>query len=156
MNENMPSGVILMRNLDSLLTAEQSNIIRRERANTHHIHLYNVGQYWVTFDKSAYQVEHMTNLKEVPDVVKLKNNPFPIVMHIIDKNLFHSLCKSKSPVVQNKKYFQIDGIFFDSMEYNTWYLKMSDAHIQKSKQCHHVDNTNSTRTQTRPKAETVY
>lgn len=127
MNDNLPPGVILMRNLDSLLTAEQSNIIRRERDNSHHIHLYNVGQYWATFDKSAYQVEHMANLKDVPDVVKLKNNLFPIVMHIIDKNLFHSLCKSKSPVVQDKKYIQIDGINIDSMEYNHWYLKMSEA-----------------------------
>lgn len=127
MNDNLPPGVILMRNLDSLLTAEQSNILRRERDNSHQIHLYNVGQYWVTFDKSAYQVEHMTNLKDVPDVVKLKNNPFPIVMHIIDKNLFHSLCKSKSPVVQDKKYIQIEGISIDSKEYNKWYFKMSEA-----------------------------
>lgn len=127
MNDNLPPGVILMRNLDSLLTAEQSNIIRRERDNSHHIHLYNVGPYWATFDKSAYQVEHMANLKDVPDVVKLKNNPFPIVMHIIDKDLFHSLCKSKSPVVQNKKYIQIDGINIDSKEYNKWYFKMSEA-----------------------------
>lgn len=127
MNDNLPPGVILMRNLDSLLTAEQSNILRRERDNSHQIHLYNVGQYWVTFDKSAYQVEHMTNLKDVPDVVKLKNNPFPIVMHIIDNNLFHRLCKSKSPVVQDKKYIQIDGISIDSKEYNKWYFKMSDA-----------------------------
>lgn len=127
MNDNLPPGVILMRNLDSLLTAEQSNILRRERDNSHQIHLYNVGQYWATFDKSAYQVEHMANLKDVPDVVKLKNNPFPIVMHIIDKNLFHSLCKSKSPVVPDKKYIQIEGIFIDSKEYNKWYLKMSDA-----------------------------
>ena len=127
MNDNLPPGVILMRNLDSLLTAEQSNIIRRERDDSHHIHLYNVGQYWATFDKSAYQVEHMANLKDIPDVVKLKNNPFPIAMHIIDKDLFHSLCKSKSPIVQNKKYIQIDGINIDSMEYNHWYLKMSEA-----------------------------
>lgn len=127
MKDNLPPGVILMRNLDSLLTAEQSNILRRERDNSHQIHLYNVGQYWATFDKSAYQVEHMANLKDVPDVVKLKNNPFPIVMHIIDKNLFHSLCKSMSPVIQDKKYIQIDGISIDSKEYNKWYLKMSDA-----------------------------
>ena len=127
MNDNLPPGVILMRNLDSLLTAEQGNILRRERENSHQIHLYNVGQYWATFDKSAYQVEHMANLKDVPDVVKLKNNPFPIVMHIIDKNLFHSLCKSKSPVVQDKKYIQIDGISIDSKEYNKWYFKMSET-----------------------------
>lgn len=127
MNDNLPPGVILVRNLDSLLTAEQSNILRRERDNSHQIHLYNVGQYWAIFDKSAYQVEHMANLKDVPDVVKLKNNPFPIVMHIIDKNLFHSLCKSMLPVIQDKKYIQIDGISIDSKEYNKWYLKMSDA-----------------------------
>jgi hypothetical protein len=32
-----------------------------------------------------------------------------------------------SPVIQDKKYIQIDGISFDSKEYNKWYFKMSEA-----------------------------
>ncbi len=133
MNDVKAPGVILMMNLDSLLSAEQGNILKRERENTHHIHLYNVGQYWAAFDKSAFQAEHLTKLKDVPDVVKLKDNPFPIVMHIIDENQFRSLCKSNPSLHQKKKHIQIDGTHVDMAEYNTWYLQKSDALIESKK-----------------------
>lgn len=72
--EELP-GVRLMSLLEKHLPA----ILDREVDNNNSIHLYGTGEYWVAFEKSAYQLSRVYP-RSTTTPLSLTTYPFPIVM----------------------------------------------------------------------------
>lgn len=121
MDNAQPSGFELMIRIDELLSTEQKNILGRERVNEDHIHLYNLGGCWAAFDRSAFLVKQMVKVSELPEIFELHDNPFPLVMHILDEKIIQILCKGRFSELRNRKHIQLAGMAIDSMAYNSWY-----------------------------------
>ena len=78
-----PSGIRLML----LLKERLVEIMDRERANRNSIHLYCTGPYWVSFERSAYQLRRVFPDSETTPL-RLFAYPFPIVMvSVTDRSL---------------------------------------------------------------------
>ena len=80
---SLPSGIRLM----NLLRDHLTEIMDRERANLNSIHLYCTGSYWVSFERSAYQL-----CLTFPDseITPLRHfaYPYPIVIvSVTDRSL---------------------------------------------------------------------
>jgi len=71
---SLPSGIRLM----NLLRDHLTEIMDRERANLNSIHLYCTGSYWVSFERSAYQLRRVFPDSETTPL-RLFAYPFPIV-----------------------------------------------------------------------------
>ena len=79
----VPSGLRLM----NLLREHLTEIMDRERANRKFIHLYDIGAYWVAFERSAYQLCLTFPDSEITPL-RLFAYPFPIVMvSVTDRSL---------------------------------------------------------------------
>ena len=79
----VPSGIRLM----NLLRERLTEIMDRERANLNSIHLYCTGSYWVSFERSAYQLCLTFPDSEITPL-RLFAYPFPIVMvSVTDRSL---------------------------------------------------------------------
>ena len=79
-----PSAINTMFDkLNTLLTKDLKNILKKELHNENRVNLYGVGEYWVAFEKSAYLLEQMTNGEDEPIVFHIKGYPFPVMMHNI-------------------------------------------------------------------------
>ena len=79
----VPSGIRLM----NLLRDHLTEIMDRERANLNSIHLYCTGYYWVSFERSAYQLCLTFPDSEITPL-RLFAYPFPIVMvSVTDRSL---------------------------------------------------------------------
>ena len=79
----VPSGIRLM----NLLRERLTEIMDRERANLNSIHLYCTGSYWVSFERSAYQLRRVFPDSETTPL-RLFAYPFPIVMvSVTDRSL---------------------------------------------------------------------
>ena len=80
---SLPSGIRLM----NLLRDHLTEIMDRERANLNSIHLYCTGSYWVSFERSAYQLRRVFPDSETTPL-RLFAYPFPIVMvSVTDRSL---------------------------------------------------------------------
>ena len=80
---SLPSGIRLM----NLLRDHLTEIMDRERANLNSIHLYCTGSYWVSFERSAYQLRRVFPDSETTSL-RLFAYPFPIVMvSVTDRSL---------------------------------------------------------------------
>ena len=80
---SLPSGIRLM----NLLRDHLTEIMDRERANLNSIHLYCTGSYWVSFERSAYQLCLTFPDSEITPL-RLFAYPFPIVMvSVTDRSL---------------------------------------------------------------------
>ncbi len=80
---SLPSGIRLM----NLLRDHLTEIMDRERANLNSIHLYCMGSYWVSFERSAYQLRRVFPDSETTPL-RLFAYPFPIVMvSVTDRSL---------------------------------------------------------------------
>ena len=71
----------------NLLRDHLTEIMDRERANLNSIHLYCTGSYWVSFERSAYQLCLTFPDSEITPL-RLCAYPFPIVMgSVTDRSL---------------------------------------------------------------------
>lgn len=55
MTKALPAGI----RLQMLIKDHHKDILDRERNNGKFIHLYNIGTYWVAFERSAFQVDNI-------------------------------------------------------------------------------------------------
>lgn len=68
-------GVRLM----TFLSTHQEKILAREKENERFIHLYGLGNYWVAFERSAYQLYRLFPQSET-SIIRFVTYPFPVVM----------------------------------------------------------------------------
>ena len=79
----MPSGI----RLQQLIQNQYKEILAREKNNDKFIHLYDIGAYWVAFERSAYQLRRVFPDSETTPL-RLFAYPFPIVMvSVTDRSL---------------------------------------------------------------------
>ena len=79
----MPSGI----RLQQLIQNQYKEILAREKNNDKFIHLYDIGAYWVAFERSAYQLCLTFPDSEITPL-RLFAYPFPIVMvSVTDRSL---------------------------------------------------------------------
>ena len=79
----MPSGI----RLQQLIQNQYKEILAREKNNDKFIHLYDIGAYWVAFERSAYQLHRAFPDSETTPL-RLFAYPFPIVMvSVTDRSL---------------------------------------------------------------------
>ena len=79
----MPSGI----RLQQLIQNRYKEILAREKNNDKFIHLYDIGAYWVAFERSAYQLCLTFPDSEITPL-RLFAYPFPIVMvSVTDRSL---------------------------------------------------------------------
>ena len=80
---SMPSGI----RLQQLIQNQHKEILAREKNNDKFIHLYDIGAYWVAFERSAYQLHRAFPDSETMPL-RLFAYPFPIVMvSVTDRSL---------------------------------------------------------------------
>ena len=53
----MSSSLTLLQRVSTLLQGNLKQILFKELHNDNRVNLYDVGEYWVAFEKSAYQLE---------------------------------------------------------------------------------------------------
>ncbi|WP_278700542.1 hypothetical protein [Phocaeicola sartorii] len=71
MIETLPSGI----RLKNLIQSQHTEILSREKNNDKFIHLYDIGAYWVAFERSACRLNGLFSKSEltlfrVPDCVE--------------------------------------------------------------------------------------
>ena len=79
--------------LKELIERNIRGILRKEHLNSCHIHLYRTGNYWATFEKSAYLLHnHCRNLWIFP--IKVADVTNPIVMANIEHAQLEAVAKA--------------------------------------------------------------
>lgn len=121
MNTAHHTGNNTLHRVASLLDSDLQKILKKEIHNNDRIHLYDVGEYWVAFEKSAYMLEKMTDAGEKPLVLYLKSYPFPIVMRSIHYLKVNDMCKKHIMAKRQLEYLQFLTKQSDDASYRKWY-----------------------------------
>lgn len=72
MTKALPAGI----RLQMLIKDHHKDILERERNNGKFIHLYNIGTYWVAFERSAFRVDNIFR------DVRLICSWFPVILNM--------------------------------------------------------------------------
>ena len=111
------SGMENLQRIETLVAANLSNILKKENENDSHINLYNLGDFWVAFENSAFQLEQLSDNLDGTLVMRLKNSPFPLILNTISDTKVRSLCRSNT----HKDFLQIPATPLDKESFRTWY-----------------------------------
>ena len=112
--------------INSLLEAHLQHILQEEQQNLNRINLYDVGEYWVAFERSAYLLEQMAPKEEKPVVLYMKQHPFPIVMHSSHHLRVKELCRQHALSKRSIDRLQFTTQPLDTASYRQWYNKLCD------------------------------
>ncbi|MBR3896424.1 MAG: hypothetical protein IKJ42_05320 [Bacteroidaceae bacterium] len=118
------TGNAMLVRLKVLLTTELKKILSQEAHNDNHIHLYEAGEYWVAFEKSAYQLGQLTDDAERTMVLRVKNHPFPIIMRSIHYKRLDDVCHKHIIVKKSLDYLQLVAHPVDRKSYGKWYSEL--------------------------------
>ena len=113
--------------INALLEKEMQHILRQESQNENRIHLYDVGEYWVAFEKSAYLLEQLVPKEEHPIVLYMKNHPFPIVMQSSHYLRVKELCRHHALAKKGMDRLQLLTQPVEKRSYQKWYKKICDS-----------------------------
>ena len=108
-----------LEQLNSLMTKELSNILRRELHNEDKVYLYNLGEYWTAFERSAYQLDQLS--KTDPLVLYMDEYPFPIVMCAAHDREVNVLCRKGRKAATHRDYREFVTRPLDPQVYAAWY-----------------------------------
>ena len=112
--------------VNALLEAHLQRILQEERENENRINLYDAGEYWVAFERSAYLLEQMVPKEEHPVVLYMKQYPFPIVMHSSHHLRVKELCRQHALSKRSIDRLQFTTQPLDTASYRQWYNKLCD------------------------------
>jgi len=112
--------------INALLEKEMKHILLQESQNENRINLYDVGEYWVAFEKSAYLLEQLVPKEEHPTVLYMKNHPFPIVMHSSHYLRVEKLCRHHALVNRASGRLQFLTRPLEEAAYVKWYRTLCD------------------------------
>ena len=117
-----PSAINTMFDkLNTLLTKDLKNILKKELHNENRVNLYGVGEYWVAFEKSAYLLEQMTNGEDEPIVLHIKGHPFPVMMHNIHYHRVDDIRRKHIMAKKSLEFLQFVTNPIDDNSYAKWY-----------------------------------
>lgn len=116
--------------LNTLLTKDLKNILKKELHNENRVNLYGVGEYWVAFEKSAYLLEQMTQEEDEPVVLHIKGHPFPIMMHNIHYHRVDDMCRKHIMAKKGLEFLSFVTKPIDDNSYSKWYREYVVEEIQ--------------------------
>lgn len=118
------TGIQDLMRVDSLIASKINSILVSEKGNVNHINLYNAGELWVAFDKSAYLLQQVTSHIDEAMVVELKDRPFPLIFHVISSSDAHGLSQRTVNTITTSTHLQFLTRPIDPHDFNTWYRSL--------------------------------
>lgn len=118
------TGIQDLMRVDSLIASRINSILVSEKGNVNHINLYNAGELWVAFDKSAYLLQQVTSHIDEAMVVELKDRPFPLIFHVISNSDAHGLSQRTVNTITTSTHLQFLTRPIDTHDFNTWYRSL--------------------------------
>lgn len=112
-----------LNHVQALLAKDSKTIMKRENINGNRVHLYDVGQYWAAFDKSAFLLGKMTNEDCDIVILHLKGHPFPILMYRVHYEKVKDLCRKHIMAKKGVEYLQFITHPADEKSYHEWYRR---------------------------------
>ena len=126
-----PSAINTMFDkLNTLLTKDLKNILKKELHNENRVNLYGVGEYWVAFEKSAYLLEQMIQEEDEPVVLHIKGYPFPVMMHNIHYHRVDDMCRKHIMAKKGLEFLSFVTKPIDDSSYSKWYREYVVEEIQ--------------------------
>ena len=119
-NASTPGMQNLMR-IETLIANDLQDILQKKNDNENTINLYNIGEYWVAFEKSAYQLEQISDNVDASVVIRLKNHPFPLIFNTISSRVVRKLYK-KSATAQ---FLQLPTSTLNRDTFKNWYKELT-------------------------------
>ena len=117
-----PSAINTMFDkLNTLLTKDLKNILKKALHNENRVNLYGVGEYWVAFEKSAYLLEQMIHEDDTPMVLHIKEHPFPLIMYNIHYHRVDDICRKHIMAKKGLEFLQFVTHPIDDNSYAKWY-----------------------------------
>lgn len=118
------TGIQDLMRVDSLIASKINSILVSEKGNVNHINLYNAGELWVAFDKSAFLLQQVTSHIDEAMVVELKDRPFPLIFHVISNSDAHGLSQRTVNTITTSTHLQFLTRPIDTHDFNTWYRSL--------------------------------
>ena len=106
--------------LEALLSRYIKEIMSRESVNTNTIHLYNTGDYWVSFEKSAYQLQRLSQDVDTA-TINHPAYPFSIIMATVSESELTKKCGNMSYKNKQSGYVAIPTSEITLSKYNKWH-----------------------------------
>ncbi len=112
--------ISVLKSLDTLLVSHSAEISRRESTVDCAMHLYDVGGWWVAFERSAYLLSLLYR-SGYPTVLRLKEGGGrPLVMEGIPAAALSCLCRSSRVLHSEKGYRIVSAPSYDPRRYRAW------------------------------------
>lgn len=111
----------MFEKVNELLTKDLKSVLKKELHNENRVNLYGVGEYWASFEKSAYLFEQMTHDEEAPIVLYIKGHPFPVVMHTTHYKRVDDMCRKHIIAKRGLEFLQFITHPIDESSYTQWH-----------------------------------
>ena len=119
---NLPTVVPPWISLKCLIETRMGEILRKEHDNKKYVRLYNVGEYWHAFEKSAFLLDQLFKNKKII-LFNHKDYPFPIVMVCISDNDLQNYIRQHILVRNKPGYKELLAWELSAVEYYSWHKR---------------------------------
>ena len=120
-------SITTLQRVNTLLEGRLHQILRQEQHNADRVNLYDVGEYWVAFERSAYQLEQMSRKADDTVMLHLATSPFPIAMHCMHHTRVNAMCRNHVMARKSMEYLQLLTRPIDDKSYARWYQDHIDS-----------------------------
>lgn len=107
--------------INTLLTTDLKKILGLELYNENRVNLYDIGEYWVAFEKSAYLLRQMIHEDDAPVVLHIKEHPFPVIMYNIHYHRVNDMRRKHIMAKKSLEFLQFVTHPIDDNSYTKWY-----------------------------------
>lgn len=106
--------------IEAFIHSQLPQILRKERSNEQRICLYQVGGYWLAFERSAYKLRQAFNDSQV-FVTSHIAYPFPIVVSSISDETLRHYGNTHTFGCNYPNYKELAYLPTDADKYTAWY-----------------------------------
>lgn len=126
------SGETSWARLRQFLIANHSSIVAREVTNENAVHLYSLGNWWLAFDRSAFQLSDI-----FPDAgttaLNFQDSPSPVLMISVSDDSLSKIVGNHSARAISPEHIVLHIKKLNSGEYRLWRsLKLGEMDVN----CH--------------------
>ena len=118
------NSMTMFDRINNLLLTDLRKILNCELHNENRVNLYDVGECWVAFEKSAYLLDQMIDDDNQSLVLYVKNHPFPLVMRSAHYHKIKDICRKHIMTKRNLEQLQFATHPIDDNSYAQWYRKL--------------------------------
>lgn len=118
-----------LKQLDHLILTDINDILQREACNECNIHLYQVGNSWFAFEKSAYLLQLLSDQVDAPICIEISGRPYPIIFNSISASHLQSIKSTAPSQGSSAKYLKLLTEPLSHPLFNTWYSLIINGEI---------------------------